>query len=149
MSDDNLVQWFLQHGADPNKANSRGITPMRSAAREASIGSLRLLVERGGRIKQTDLVAQAAIGHSWGRRGRLEVIEYLLSLGALIDAMAIKDEGYSINNGGQTALNVASIAGDEELARWLLERGANADIAPINGDLIEEFPYRGEKNDRM
>jgi hypothetical protein len=61
---------------------------MTVAAREASLQIIMLLVEHGGVIDGTDLVAQAAIGDSRGETGRLEVIEYLLDHGAPIDAVA-------------------------------------------------------------
>jgi hypothetical protein len=49
---------------------------------------MKLLVEHGGQVCGTDLIAQAAIGHSWRRKNRIEVIEWLLDLGASIDAMS-------------------------------------------------------------
>ena len=152
------MKWFLAHGASPNIKGGDRSTPMVYAAREASIKGIRLLVEHGGQVSGSDLIAQAAIGHSWGRPGRLEVIEYLLNIGADINTMAASTwmplEEYSssfdlnaymtINAGGQTALNVAKISGDNTLAKFLLDRGADPTIQPVNREPIEEFEYRGE-----
>jgi hypothetical protein len=39
---------------------------MTIAAREAPLSILKLLVDHGGAIAGTDLIAQAALGDSWG-----------------------------------------------------------------------------------
>jgi ankyrin repeat protein len=150
MCNDHIIKWHLSHGADPNISGEHGFTPMRFAAREASLASLKHLIRHGGIVEGSDLVAQAAIGHSWGRKDRLEVIDFLLTHGASINAMAqehiaTSDPKSKTNDGGQTAFHVAKISGDVGLASWLLERGADLNIEPINGNLIEEFPYLGEE----
>jgi ankyrin repeat protein len=61
------VRWYLSKGADPNAKVGNGGTPMTYAAREASLSTLKMLVDYGGQIKGTDIVAQAVIGHSWRR----------------------------------------------------------------------------------
>jgi hypothetical protein len=92
---------------------------MTFAARETSLSTMKLFVEYDGEVEGPDLVAQAAIGHSWGRLHRIEVIEYLLDLGAPIDTMSAstwmepssfntgftRDREMLMNSGGQTALN--------------------------------------------
>lgn len=132
---------------------------MTFAAREASLSTIKLLVESGGgQVKGTDLIAQAAIGHTWGRPERMEVMEYLLDLGAPINTMSASTwtdpstfiAGFTLedfmltNSGGQTAFNIAQISGDTVLAEFLLGRGANPDIEPINKKLVTEFRYTGD-----
>lgn len=158
-SNEKLVRWYLSHGADPNVQCNAGSTPMTFAAREASLSTMKLLVEHGGQVKGTDLVAQAAIGHAWGRPDRIKVIEYLLDLGCPIDVMSAstwKDPSSftqslglgmgmrHLGGGGQTALNISQILGDSELTDFLIKRGANPDIEPLRKDLVEEFVYTGE-----
>jgi ankyrin repeat protein len=121
---------------------------MHFAAREASLESIKLLISHGGKVENSDLIAQAAIGHSWGREGRYEMIDFLLGHGASINAMALKhsvNPYLNANSGSQTALNVAQISGDERLAKWLLERGVDPSIKPIDRNLIEGYPYLGEE----
>lgn len=121
---------------------------MHFAAREASLESIKLLMSYGGKVEGSDLIAQAAIWHSWGREGRYEVIDFLLGHGASINAMALKhsvNSNRNVNNGGQTALNVAQISADLRFAKWLLERKADPSIKPIDRNLIEEYPYLGEE----
>lgn len=154
-----IVQWYLSHGADPNAKGENGSTPMTFAAREASLSTLKLLVESGGgQVKGTDLIAQAAVGHTWGRPERIQVMEYLLDLGAPIDTMSAStwadpssfvagftlEQYMLVNAGGQTALNVAQISGDMVLAEFLLSKGANPAIEPLNKEPVEEFQYMGE-----
>ena len=45
----------------------------------------------------------------------------------------------SFRYGGQTALNVAQIAGNTELAEFLIRKGANPDIQPLCKDMVKEF----------
>jgi ankyrin repeat protein len=156
-SNEDIVRWYLCHGADPNARSDCGSTPMTFAAREASLSTMKLLVEHGGQVCGTDLIAQAAIGHSWGRKNRIEVIEWLLDLGASIDAMSASTwksrqdfRGESAFNdfmlrnlGGRTALNVANLSGDAPLAAFLIGKGANGEIQPVNQRLVEEFVYIG------
>lgn len=137
------MRWYLSHGAYPNAVGDVRVSPMLFAAREASLGVIQHLVAHGGKVVDSDLIAQAAIGHSWGQPNRMRVIEYLLKQGADIDGMAL-DHYQLTSNGGQTALNVAQISCDAKLAKFLISRGANRDIQPVNPDLIEEFPYVGD-----
>jgi ankyrin repeat protein len=121
---------------------------MHVAAREASLDSIKLLMRYGGKVEGSDLIAQAAIGHSWGRKDRYQVMELLLAHGASINALALKytvSPDLKVNNGGQTALNVALISNDAALTRWLIERGADTNVVPIDGNLIEEYPYLGDE----
>jgi ankyrin repeat protein len=121
---------------------------MHFAAREAPLKSIKLLISHGGKVESSDLIAQAAIGHYWGREGRYEIIDFLLGHGASINAMALENSVnpyLNANNGGQTTLNIARISGDERFAEWLLERGADPSIKPIDRNLIEEYQYLGEE----
>ena len=43
-------------------------------------------------------------------------------------------------------MNVAQISEDEKLAEWLLERGADSSIEPLDKNLIEEYLYLGESD---
>ncbi|KAF2395887.1 hypothetical protein EJ06DRAFT_560353 [Trichodelitschia bisporula] len=160
-SNGTIVRWFLSQGVDPNVAGNSGDSAMVYAAREASLSSLVHLSIAGGRVEGTDLVAQAAIGHSWGRPGRFEVIEWLLERGAGIDVMAKESwkkpeeveetmestygpivltfDHFLEADGGQTAFNVARIWGDRELEGFLLARGADPQIEAVRKEKILEF----------
>jgi ankyrin repeat protein len=124
LKSEKLVRWYLSHGADPNAQCRKGSTTMTAAVIEAPLPIIKLLVEHGGQVKGTDLVAQALIGDSRGEPGRIQVIEYLLELGAPIGAISgsawklrdvydaayessMKDFLSSGNERGKTALHIA------------------------------------------
>jgi len=152
-----LVTWFLSHRADPNGTAgcNSGITPMVYAAREASLSVIKLLVEYGGKVKSSDLIAQAALGDSWGSFDRLEVIHYLLQKGALINALAAStwypeskwreyneittlEAHMKKNQGGQTALHIAQISGHQAMVAFLMQNGADSSVKPLKTTRIIE-----------
>jgi hypothetical protein len=123
--------WFLAHGANPNGACLFATTVTTIAARRAPLSVLKLLVEHGGTVINTDVIAQAAIGHDSGILGRLEVIEYLVEIGAPIDTYAYSKEdppNRSLVVGLETALQIATRGGKKDLVELLLSRGADKNI---------------------
>jgi hypothetical protein len=86
------------------------------------------------------------------------VIEHLLGPGESIDTMSVStwrrpdyftneltvDQFMLMHAGGQTALNVAQISGDMALAEFLISKGADPNIQPVDNEFVEEFPYLGE-----
>jgi ankyrin repeat protein len=133
IKDETLVRWYLDHGVSPNAATFGGYTAISNACRSASVEIVKLLVSRGGDVMDKDVVAQAVEQYSQGVSGRLEVVRYVLDLGAPINMRANIQMGPFWNSwmsvmGADTALHYAARGGKEDMVRLLLERGANKSL---------------------
>jgi uncharacterized protein len=120
-NDMELVQALLARGASPN-INAMGVTPLLVAA---GVGA----GQRGG-----------GPGATRGSSEALALMDALLEHGADVNAQVTGTKTYSMRNArspsaneGMTALHVAAQAGRADLVRYLLERGANPEIADSNG----------------
>jgi ankyrin repeat protein len=111
-NDMEVVQALLARGASPN-INAMGVTPFLVAA-----------------------------GVEGGQRGgqATALLDVLLQHGADVNAQVTGTKTYSMRiarspstNEGMTALHVAAQTGRADLVRYLLEKGANPEIADING----------------
>ena len=84
--DIDLVRWFLNHSASPNlRPNSyMSKTPLSQAVIYSSIDIVRLLVSRGARVDEGNLLHAI----SWSDRpGRDDVLAYILSEGAPLNKL--------------------------------------------------------------
>jgi ankyrin repeat protein len=116
-NDVEVIQLLLAKGASPN-INAMGVTPFLVAA-GAGGG------QRGGPV---------------GNGGAFALLDVLLQHGADVNAQVTGTKTYSMRiartpstNEGMTALHVAAQAGRVDLVRYLLEKGADADILDANG----------------
>jgi ankyrin repeat protein len=123
-NDIEVVQALLAKGASPN-INAMGVTPFLVAA-GAGGG------QRGGPGVTT--------GPTRGSGEAFALLDVLLQHGADVNAQVTGTKTYSMRiarspttNEGMTALHVAAQAGRTDLVRYLLEKGANAEIADSNG----------------
>ena len=111
-NDMEVVQALLAKGASPN-INAMGVTPFLVAA---GVGG----GQRGGQATA--------------------LLDVLIQHGADVNAQVTGTKTYSMRiarspsmNEGMTALHVAAQAGRADLVRYLLEKGANPEIADSNG----------------
>ena len=123
-SDMEVIQALLAKGASPN-INDMGLTAFLVAA-GVGTGS------RGG----TGLAAAASAGGA----SNIALMDLLLQHGADVNAQVTGTKTYSMRisrapsaNEGMTALHVAAQTGKTDLVRYLLDKGANPQIADING----------------
>src|ERR1700753_33864 len=134
LNNEHIVRWFLKQGVDGNVETYGGRTAISDACRIAPLGIVKLLVELGAAdVRDRDVVAQAAIAHNTGVPGRLEVVEYVLELGAPIDMYANIKVGVFWTSiiavmGLETALQHAAKAGKEDMVKLLLEKGADKSL---------------------
>lgn len=112
----NIIHWSLNHGANPNAADS-GETPLMLAVTHDQPVAVRLLigagadVNRPGRYGRLPVIQAAGAGHA-------EVLRELCSAGANL-TLASRD--------GSTALNEAADFGQTGAVIFLLEQGAAVD----------------------
>lgn len=113
------VTALLKAGADPNAANSYGITPLWLAATNGSAGMTRLLLQAGAKASvalphgETALMAAA-------RTGRPEPIRLLLAAGA--------DPNAQETSQGESALMWAAAENHPEAIAALIKGGANPNL---------------------
>jgi len=122
-----IIRVLLTHGANPNLREITGVdarnksllgdTPLAAAVNIDSIESVRLLIQHGVR-----LAANSNVLHS---SPSIEMIRFLLDHGAVIDGR--DDNGATYLH---TAVNNEEI---EEIARLLIERGANVNVPDKDG----------------
>jgi ankyrin repeat protein len=119
-NDMEVVQALLAKGASPN-INAMGVTPFLVAA---GVGG----GQRGGP------------GATRGGGEAIALMEVLLQHGADVNAQVTGTKTYSMRNArspstneGMTALHAAAQTGNADLVRYLLEKGANAELADSNG----------------
>ncbi len=151
-----IVEFLLKSGADINKADSNGTTPLKGAIHKGHDRIVQLLLDSGADINKADrngmTPLEGAIYHGHDR-----IVQLLLDSGAvrdkadndgweplsaaaalgheacvklLLDAGADKDK---TNDNGMTPLYAAALMGSDACVKLLLDAGADADKANENG----------------
>ncbi|KAJ8111005.1 hypothetical protein OPT61_g6297 [Boeremia exigua] len=149
-----MVETLLAHGADPNAANKDGWLPLHVAATKY-LDISKALYEAGADINASSqagcTVLFAAASH-----GQLEIVQWLLSLGA--DPLTITNNGRTLlhaaagrdletvkavhkagvdiaarTESGRTALHMATEYGQLKIVNWLVSLGADPSTGDING----------------
>ncbi|KAL8913118.1 MAG: hypothetical protein Q9171_002012 [Xanthocarpia ochracea] len=145
LDDEELVRWFVTHGADPNKAIPSWPSPLESAAWKASLDVIKILVDHGGRVYPSNALPAAA---KTSLPNRTEILAYFLDHGAPINMIEYEFDDATRKKFGikafGTALHHASKRGNEQMVRFLLERGAATDLK----DSVRKTPmqYAQEKD---
>jgi hypothetical protein len=126
-----LMRLFISRGAEINKLNDNGESAIILAAWRGNLEAVKWLLDRGARINAGH--RQWSALHYAVFAGHTEVAEYLMAQGADIDALSTN---------GSTVVMMAIYEGREELARKLIEKGA--DPRPKNdwGDGALEWAMR-------
>jgi len=133
-----LVEFLLQHGADPNVAVDDGYTCLLTAIeseKPASLAIVKALVGAGASIHKTGINGWTPL-HMAAARGHVEKARYLVQAGASIDERTEID-------GGDTPLMVAASGGKPEFVQFLLDQGADSSVRNwiSNRTAIEEAQY--------
>lgn len=126
-----MMELFLAHGADINKANALGEQALLHAAWKGRLDAVRWLVERGARLDRQG--KEWAALHYAAFAGHAEVVAYLLERGADVNALSTN---------GSTPLMMAAREGKEDIAGRLLGAGARGDIANDWGDTAVTWAVR-------
>lgn len=141
---DDLVRWFVDHGADPNAQSEGGLTPFLRALGHESLSTVKLLHSAGGSstigvpfvcspeprdwvLSLKDKAERLRVEDS---DERLSVLRYIIDAGANVDApkWAHNSRGYASDVDFGNALNWCLADGKQRLAQELLRRGARTDI---------------------
>jgi hypothetical protein len=107
--DSDIVAFLLAHGADVNHKSKHGETPLMWAA--SGCGDSRLLVN--------DSIDSALSCSAYGSRDNLSMVTSLIRAGADINARTER---------GVTAMGMAALWGNGNIAIWLYEQGANPNV---------------------
>jgi ankyrin repeat protein len=111
----NVVDFLLRHGAMVDQFGNMGLTPLMCSAKEGYLETSRLLFANGARLTRTeaglDTLTLACI------RGRLEVVRWLIDVGAPTEVVWIQE---LIVDGGHEPHQA-------EIVNLLLDNGAPSD----------------------
>ncbi|KAL8908083.1 MAG: hypothetical protein Q9171_005601 [Xanthocarpia ochracea] len=120
-----FTKWLLEHGADPNSGHlmADSTTALTAAAQQGRIDLSELLVQHNATLSGSGALAGAA------ENKHIDMVRWLLDRGAEIDETGIHDYGDRRKKEYEgTALHKAAANGDVEMAKLLVERGANLHI---------------------
>jgi ankyrin repeat protein len=109
------LTFLLDKGADPNSANQAGATPLIYAAWDFE--RTRILVLHGAKVNATTKQGITPLLVAAATHGNRKTLQYLLDKGADVKAHT---------RDGEDALMRASLSGDADMVKLLLERGADA-----------------------
>jgi ankyrin repeat protein len=119
MGHQDVVQWFFDHGADPNLRGSRNFSVLASAVHENSTSVLELLLAHGAELDSQALYSAMNPRSSAG----IPIMKFLI------------DQGIDINAAGSTSryhfatpLHYAVALRNVEQVTILLEAGANRTV---------------------
>ena len=115
-----IVKLLLEAGADPNGFRARDswgdtYSPLFQSFRTGRIEVVRLLLDHGARLQETNNIGTTALMDA-ARRPHPDVLALLIERGQSVNAA---------NRFGYTALMCAAAAGCEENVRFLLGKGAD------------------------
>ncbi|KAI4155893.1 MAG: hypothetical protein LQ340_000673 [Diploschistes diacapsis] len=119
-----IARILLKMGAEIDRKNDEGDTPLALAALSGEVEMIRMLLEKGAEVDTKNNSGKTALLYA-ARNGDEIVARMLLEKGADVDA---KD------NNGETALFYAAENGEEIVAKLLLEVGAEVDAKDNNGE---------------
>ncbi|XP_051548854.1 ankyrin repeat and SOCS box protein 15-like [Myxocyprinus asiaticus] len=162
-----IVRTLLEHGASPNKMNSKNESPLLLAVRTDSFEIAYTLLSRGVSVNQACLKKWTAI-HEAAKVGCIDILQLLLKHGGNVSErdqngmtpMAIAAEyaqaevldilihyGGDVNAqapNGDSVLYDAAGSGNPDCIELLLQHGANPNIANLSSQLpIHRAAYEG------
>lgn len=144
-ANEDIIRWFLDHGADPNAYSSlRAVTPLSRAVQFAPLTIVNLLFEYGGLADRGELL-NFACKRKAEDRDTLRIIQLLLGKGAPVNNLLFegKPDLYDVTMFNGTPLWNCCISGNTDAVRLLLQHGANPRKKPF---VSEDFPIDVARN---
>ena len=120
-ADDDRAAYLLTKGADVNKKDPQGYTPLAASVRLGSLPTTLFLLDHGARVEDPDSDGWTPLLHAVLRNDK-PAIEAFLAHGASIETPA---------PGGYTPLSIAIEEKKYDAAKMLIEKGAKID-EPVN-----------------
>ncbi|RLN29996.1 hypothetical protein C2845_PM05G02630 [Panicum miliaceum] len=155
-----IVKFLISSGADPNKANNRGITPLHLAAGQGRCEIAEYLLSKGANVDPISQEGEVPL-HIAARRGMSRMVKLLLRHSAECNRLSDKlytplveslfgyslecleefmKVGANINTGSHvTPLSVAARKGLADCINCLLNNGANPNEPDEDGKLPVEI----------
>jgi hypothetical protein len=125
MGDVAAARDWLAAGLSPDFVADRIGTGLMIAASIGNIPLMEVFIARGADPNKTNTADETALMHAaW--RGKLEAVKWLLAHGARLNREPLK----------WTALHYAVFAGHQDVAAYLLERGADINARSTNGSTV-------------
>ncbi|KAF9241454.1 hypothetical protein DTO013E5_8753 [Penicillium roqueforti] len=136
--EEEMTNWLLDHGANPNQRCDINCTPLSYAVQLALINIIELMLSRGGDVQQGQLLQYAI----YRRTNLNEVLALLIDKGAPLNVPMYQDyptfrRFYPVSLG--TPLHIATELGKLDAIRFLLGRGADTNIEDGNGCTVIEW----------
>lgn len=135
-----LVAVLLEHGADLERPDGQGLTPLMAAAQRHAPAIITLLLKHGAKLNATDHQGRTAVMYAAQTRNEFSVSQALDCLQGLLDA------GANINDrdtDGLTPLHLAvsqfiteagGMVAHPEIVAFLLAHGADVNAADKKGE---------------
>jgi uncharacterized protein len=154
------VQLLLDSGADLEMSDANGVTPLLIAIINGQLEVARYLLDRGANVRVTDWYGETPLwsaidvrdldvpgpheGNGVDRKSALALIQQILARGADVNARTKEYPPQRrwitrlgslswVDFTGETPFIRAALAGDVEVMRLLLDRGADPNIKTFNG----------------
>jgi ankyrin repeat protein len=147
-----MIEVLIKAGADVNKPNLSGDTPLILAAEQEGYGPIvQLLIDAGADLNKTDNMGNAPLMAATSA-GRQDIAQRLLKAGANVNeegkyggalhqavennheklVKLLLEAGADVNKvgNGQTPLHIAALKGNSEILKLLLDAGA--DVSKVN-----------------
>jgi ankyrin repeat protein len=136
-----VIATLIAHRADPNTADSRGVTPLMAAATVGNSAAAMLLLDKGA---DPAAYAPAAIGHKSvtplmgaAANADLTLARRIIQAGPDVNRRAPDNDGTVKNGqvalGGFTALHLAVASRDPEMVKLLIDARASIDAQDVRG----------------
>lgn len=138
-----ICEWLLERGADPNAQCVLDITPLSIAVQEASFDIIKLLFKHGGSIQYGQLLHYAIRRRS---ADHLAVLGFILDKGPSINQVMFENHppSYELQKpfGIGTPLHEAVELGNVDVVDALLTRGADPAVRDVRGESAIEKAER-------
>jgi ankyrin repeat protein len=152
-----VVRYLLETGADPLRKNLEEETPLILACRSSSLATVQCLVEAGAPLADRTTWASNTPLSEASARGYLDIVEYLISKGAIPDTMAwnpmvsacanghlevvkcLEKHGANLQGIHGSPIGAACFNGRMEVVKYLVGRGVpvNESLGPVLNPLHE------------
>lgn len=123
-----VVQEFINHGANLRASTTNGITSLAVALCKGNSDVLRLLLRHDAAAHVGYLNSRISSINLAAGRGHLEAVQVLLEAGAALNTPTGRDDSWE-----GTPLQAAARYGELEVARYLIEKGADIHILNNRG----------------